>query len=126
MNVMARYGFPAAAAAVTAEENGQPPTIDVVDDEGAETEVAEPLQHEFEQRNAAEEEILQEIPLPGIPTSEADRRQRWLKIPRAARIAIRRLHQEFGHVSKTVLVQLLKATKAPTEYIDPAKKNRMR
>ena len=79
------------------------------------------MQREYEQRNAADEEMLQEILLPGVPQSEAERRSKWLKIPRAARIAIRRLRQEFGHVNKTVLVQLLKASKAPSEYIDAAK-----
>eukprot|EP00973_Karenia_brevis_P092474 12412583-Karenia_brevis.AAC.1 len=39
-----------------------------------------------------EREILEEIPLPGNTTDEAKRKSEWLKLPRAARAAIRRLH----------------------------------
>ena len=56
-----------------------------------------------------------------MPQSEAARRREWLKLPRAARIAVRRLHQEFGHTPRSVLVQILKASKAPQEYIAAAK-----
>ena len=67
MEVMARYSLPATAATVAAEESEQPPTIDTVDDEGTEAETAEPLQREYEQHNAAEEEMLQEIPIARCP-----------------------------------------------------------
>ena len=70
---------------------------------------------------ATENELLEEVPLPGVPVTEQERRQKWLQIPRAARIAIRRLHQEFGHVSRAVLVELLKASKAPPEYVTAAR-----
>ena len=79
------------------------------------------MHHIKEDALAADAELLEEIPLPGVPVTEQERRRKWLSIPRAARIAIRRLHQEFGHVSRSVLVELLKASKAPAEYIQAAR-----
>ena len=43
-----------------------------------------------------EQELLDEMPLPGFPKDEADRRRSWSKIPRVARAAIRRLHVMLG------------------------------
>eukprot|EP00973_Karenia_brevis_P080298 11137998-Karenia_brevis.AAC.1 len=37
-------------------------------------------------------EMLEEVPLPGNTTDEAKRKSEWLKLPRAASAAIRRLH----------------------------------
>ena len=39
---------------------------------------------------AQEHEMFEEIPLPSIPSGEAERKRRWLKLPRPARVAIRR------------------------------------
>ena len=71
-----------------------------------------------------EEELLEKIPLPGNPTTETQRRKRWLELPRRARIAIRRLHRNFKHLPKQALVQMLRAAKAPTIYIEAAKAHR--
>ena len=60
------------------------------------------------------------MPLPGTSLSEGERKKRWLKLPRNARIAIRRMHNEWGHRPKSVLKEILKAGKAPKEYIDAA------
>ena len=65
-----------------------------------------------------EEELLEGMPLPGVPGHEKTRRETWLKIPRRARAAIRKMHREWGHVSKTMLRKMLKAAKAPQEYLD--------
>ena len=70
---------------------------------------------------ANERSMLEEIPLPGTPIGEAARKIEWLKIPRPARAAIRRLHNQFGHCPKTVLVEILKNSKADESFIRAAK-----
>ena len=51
----------------------------------------------LEQREALDREILDESPISGSPVHEGDRRKKWLKLPRYVRVAIRKLHDEFGH-----------------------------
>jgi hypothetical protein len=46
---------------------------------------------------AEEAEMLEEIPLPGRNHDERSRKREWLKLPRTARAAIRRMHMQFGH-----------------------------
>ena len=58
------------------------------------------------------------MPLPRVPGHERHRREAWLKVPRRARAAIRRMHREWGHMNKTVLRKILKTAKAPQEYLD--------
>ena len=85
--------------------------------------------HIFEDTTATTDEellahgrrMLEEIPLPGTPVGEAERRKEWLKIPRPARAAIWRLHNQFGHCPKTVLVEILKNSKADESFIRAAK-----
>ena len=71
-----------------------------------------------------EQELLEKIPLPGNPTNEQQRKKLWLALPRRARIVIRRLHRNFKHLPKNALVQMLRAAKVPTEYIQAAKAHR--
>ena len=65
--------------------------------------------------------MLDELPLPGYPKTEQERRSKWLALPRRARVAIRRLHRNFRHLPKTALVQMLRASKADKTYIEAAK-----
>ena len=65
--------------------------------------------------------MLEGLPLPGVPLVEAERRKQWLKIPPRTRAAIRKLHNQFGHAPRSVLKQLLRASKMPKEYIDACK-----
>ena len=65
--------------------------------------------------------MIEEIPLPGMPTSEAERKKKWLQLPQPARVAIRRLHNQYGHKNKEVLIEILKTARAPPEYISAAK-----
>ena len=113
-----RHAFPAIAR-IEAEIEGNPiqPIDRPDDDDSADTvpDHDDPSHRFKEDALAADAELLEEMPLPGVPVTEQERRRKWLSIPRAARIAIRRLHQEFGHVSRSVLVELLKASKAPPE-----------
>ena len=67
-----------------------------------------------------EDEILEEMPLPGYPKGERERREKWLTIPRRTRIAIRRMHDAFGHPVKSVLINLLRAAKQPPDMINAA------
>ena len=71
--VMVRYAFPATTRIETEVETGHPRTIDTVDEQEIDV---DPLQRKHEEINAAEEEMLQEIPLPGVPQSEAERRSK--------------------------------------------------
>ena len=68
--------------------------------------------------------MLEKKLLPGNLVEEADRKAKWLALPRRARVAIRRLHRNFKHLPKTALVQMLRASKSPKECIDAAKSYR--
>ena len=69
----------------------------------------------------AENELLDSIPLPGNPKSERERREKWNQLPRRVRLAIRRLHRNFKHLPKQAMVAMLRAAKAPKEFIEAAK-----
>ena len=62
-------------------------------------------------------ELLDDLPLEGFPAEEAERRKAWSRVPRKARIAIRRLHNMIGHKPKDVMLQILKGAKAEPELI---------
>ena len=72
----------------------------------------------------AEQNLLDEMPLPGFSQDEATRRLLWAAIPRKERVAIRRLHHTTGHKPKCVLTQILKGAHAPKEHIDDARQFR--
>jgi len=76
---------------------------------------------EVERMFDQESEMLEEIPLPNLPKDERERREQWLKLPRATRIAVRRLHRQFGHVPNRVLVQILRASNAKADFIKAAR-----
>ena len=63
--------------------------------------------------------MMEELPLPVRTQDETARKVEWLKLPRPARAAIRRLHNQFGHKPKETL-EILKASKCPEEYIRAA------
>ena len=44
-----------------------------------------------EDADAYERELLEELPLHGMQIGEADRKRKWLKLPRNASLAIRRI-----------------------------------
>ena len=68
-----------------------------------------------------EADLLEQIPLPGHPESEKERLASWLRLPRRARLAIRRLHRNLRHLPKEALVQMLRAARAPQDSINAAK-----
>ena len=79
-----------------AEEDLEQGPLDAVEDQ-------EDFGYTGEELLAMERSILEEIPLPGTPKDEADRRREWLKLPRVAREAIRRfraIHQSSGRGRK--------------------------
>ena len=100
----------------TAESDPMP--IDGVFDENDEAKEDPTDIHDTEQ------DLLESIPLPGNPVTEQQRKQKWLSLPRRARIAIRRLHRNFKHLPKNTLVQMLRAAEAPKEYVDAARAHR--
>ena len=68
-----------------------------------------------------EADLLEQIPLPDHPGSEKERLASRLRLPRRARVAIRRLHRNLRHLPKEALVQMLRAARAPQDYIGAAK-----
>ena len=44
-----------------------------------------------------EQLMLDQLALPGAPLQEAERRALWRRLPQRTRVAIRRLHRQFGH-----------------------------
>ena len=64
---------------------------------------------------------LNKYPLPGDPESEKERLPSWLRLPRRARVAIRRLHRNLRHLPKETPVQMLRAARAPQDYTNAAK-----
>ena len=55
---------------------------------------------------------------------ESERRRSWRKLPQRVRIAVRRLHRAFGHVPKSVMVNLVRAAKVSKEFVDAVKLHR--
>ena len=68
-----------------------------------------------------EADLLDWIPVPGHPESEKERLASWLRLPRRARSAIRRLHRNLRHLPREAPVQVLRAARAPQDYICAAK-----
>ena len=68
-----------------------------------------------------EADLLEQIPLPGHPESVRERLASWLRLPRRARVAIRRLHRNLRHLLREALVQMLRDARAPQDYINAAK-----
>ena len=71
-----------------------------------------------------EETLLDEVDIPGLPEDESERRRSWCKFPQCVRIAVRRLHRAFGHVTKSVMVNLVRPAKVSKEFVDAMKLHR--
>ena len=66
-------------------------TLDQPDDPGeASDEALPPALKEFEEAFDKEEDMLESLPLPNLPKDEKPRRKQWLRMPRSARIAVRK------------------------------------
>ena len=65
--------------------------------------------------------MLDKLMIAGAPESEARRRELWRKLPQRTRIAIRRLHKQFGHPTPQTLKNILKAGKASPELQEAAR-----
>ena len=68
-----------------------------------------------------EQLILDQLSIPGAPMDEAQRRAQWRGFPTRTRIAIRRLHRQFGHPTPDTLKNILKAGRASPELIEAAR-----
>ena len=73
-----------------------------------------------------EADLLEQMPLLvyielilllGHPESEKERPASRLHLLRGARVAIRRLHRNLRHLPREALVQMLRAARAPQDYI---------
>ena len=107
---VACVALPFEAAAEMRDERGS-----TLDDFGNDTML--PLDEDLSKAVDREKDLLDAMPLPGTPVDEAERRRAWVALPLRVRTAIRRMHRQFGHPSSTVLVQILRAARAPPEYI---------
>ncbi|MDA8609522.1 hypothetical protein N9L19_01250 [bacterium] len=112
---IARAEFPA----VYAEEQQQEAPMDMLDELDDDDGEA-PLPEGADGALLKDEEMLDEMPLPGDPGHENNRREKWLEVPGRARAAIGNMHSEWGRTSKSVLRKIQKTAKAPQEYIDAA------
>ena len=108
---VACVAFPAEAAAEMRDERGS-----TLDDPGNDT-MPVPLDEDLSKAVDREKDLLDAMPLPGTPVDEAERRRAWIALPLRVRTAIRRMHRQFVHPSSTVLVQILRAARAPPENI---------
>ena len=113
---MAQTAFPHAFAAEGEVEAGVVgETIDEYDGEDP------PSGKDIRDAVLSEEEMLEHIPLPGVPENERERLKAWLALPKKARVAIRRMHQEWGpHMPNSAMIEILKLATAPKEYIKAA------
>ena len=68
-----------------------------------------------------EADLPEQMPLLGHPVSEKERLAPSLRLPRRVRVAVRRLHRNLRHLPKEALVQMLRAARAPQDYISAAK-----
>ena len=72
----------------------------------------------------SEETLLDEVEVPGLPEDEAERRKKWKALPQRVRIAVRRLHRQFGHVPRQTMIHLLRAAKIRKEFVDAVRWHR--
>ena len=68
-----------------------------------------------------QETELDEVDIPNLPIKAAERRAGWRSLPQKVRIAIRRLHRQFGHVPQKVLLKLLRSARVSKQYTDAVK-----
>lgn len=106
--------FPAEARQDDADMQGH---LDGVFDPRVDADTALP----DENQPLVDSELLNSLPLEGFPVEEAERRKMWSRVPRKARIAIRRLRNMLGHKPKDVMIQNLKGAKADPELALAAK-----
>eukprot|EP00435_Cladocopium_sp_Y103_P066574 s39_g28.t2 len=71
-------------------------------------------------RAEAHEEILSDQVQDLVMEQERKRRGEWLRIPRAKRLAIRRLHTMTGHCSKAALLRMLKSSGSDGDVVRAA------
>ena len=117
------HAFPAEAEEERIEELG---TLDAPEFDDGEDDPSKAMremrgQAEAEELFDKEEQMLEEIPLPNLPTSERERREEWMKLPRATRIAVRKMHRQFGHATPRVLLEILRASGAKPEFLKAAR-----
>jgi len=72
----------------------------------------------------AEETLLDDVDIPGLPQDETERRRSWRKLPQCVRIAVRRIHRAFGHVPKATMANLLRAANIQQECVEAARLHR--
>jgi hypothetical protein len=76
---------------------------------------------ELAAKTEAEMELLDSLQMAGFPKDEEARRKAWMALPRAARAAIRRLHNISAHKPISVMVHLLKGARADAGLIRACK-----
>ena len=116
LHSMTRNAFPA-------EMLEETPDDEPWDQIEADEDLAENKEDKGEQL-ISEETLLDTVDVPGLPQKEADRRAAWRKLPQRYRVAVRRLHRQFGHCPKGVMVNLLRAARVHKSYVDAVQYHR--
>ena len=105
LEAMTHAAFPAEAVQEHEED-----TVDAIESQ-EDLNVQDPVE-----QLVSEETFLDTVEVPGLPLEEAKRREAWKKLPQRVRIAVRRLHRQFGHCPHNVLVSMLQAAKIDKRY----------
>ena len=99
-----------------------------IEEESAPLEVFDTVENEQDRammdvsEDAVQQETeLDEVAILNLPIKEAERRAGWRRLPQKVRIAIRRLHRQFGHVPHKALLNLLRSARVSKQYIDAVK-----
>ena len=103
----------------TEEDQSEPHDQGTIDDILGHQDVGEVM----DATTAADEEaeLLEQKPLLGHPATEKERSTSWLRLPRSARVASRRRRRNLRHLPKEALIHMLRAARAPQDYINAAK-----
>ncbi|CAJ1436960.1 unnamed protein product [Effrenium voratum] len=92
---MLSVGFP---VEMQEDEQEEAVTFDMPDDPDSDSQRDEVFNPVLKgNAEMAEWEVLDSIDIPDLPAKEQERRKAWRAIPQKVRVAVRRLHRQFGH-----------------------------
>ena len=112
------------AAEYEAEEHEEAGPMDGVYDEDDLGPVVKRRRLHDEDENMRTEDLEENVPIEVedmVMEQEKKRRQEWLKLPRAKRLAVRRLHTMTGHCSNSALVRMLRSSASDADVVKAAK-----
>ena len=72
----------------------------------------------------SEQTLLDTVYVPGLPQQGVECCAAWRKLPQRVRVAVRRLHRQFGHCPRDVMIKLLRAARVNRSYIEAVRLHR--